>query len=438
MGAEKQLGDFTNAIVKRIGDIPAYLADNAVLFAGKTIDQLRRAVTPAQVGLGNISNFPMNNLTQAQQGVDDNVYTNPSGVKEHVDYQLRNFKGEVGDCFFLNDNGFSNFLPGKFYNQLSIVTSDAELNQMLSTEEKMSDVFYSWKKISRGKWNASAAELEALGYSDNAIQEDLDAFTYDAATDKIKNPRDTLSFVGFISPNAYEDYVLDVVLKSDSNWQNDPMGLIVGYCADANGNTHTLSVMFNPWGPGIYGGASGVVTVYVDYNTAFKVPIHAQRANLHWVDGTPATGNMNPPPPNHYGVKPWNLATNGARLRITRTKDVFKVEMTEYDSTVFVDAASFTFDLNQHPSLAQFKGPQRYGYAAISQDLAIWNVITRPGARQPIIDLRDRSVRQWDGSKWVVSNDGWGDLIKPNRFYHNTTTKRLYYAENETSIVQLL
>lgn len=434
---QESLERLAQTMREQMASSQAYLADNATLFTGKTIEQLRAGVTKAQVGLGKLQNLPKAVLAAIQQGLATG-YSTPADVKTHVDFRLKGFSGEAGDSFFLNDNGFSSFIPGKFYEQLAFVTTQAELDTMLNVEEKMADVFNSWKKISRGNWKATAAELEALGFSDNAIQADLDGFAYDAATDKITNPVDTASFVGFISPFGFENYVLDVVLRSDSTWQNDPMGLIVGYVTDPDGTTHTLSVMFNPWGPNIYGGSKGVVNVYVDYNTVGKIAIREQRQYLHWVDGTDATGNMNPAPPQPYSVKPWVQATNGVRLRITRTGDTFKVETTEYDSTVFVDAATFTIDLNSHPALARFKGPQRYGYAAISQDNAIWDVIQRPGARQAIVDLRDRTIREWNGSAWVINNAAWSQLIKPNRFYHNTTTDRLFYAENETTVIPVL
>lgn len=437
MKEKERFSKLSESMLEQMRNAPVALAQNAALLMGKTVAQLRASVTKVQIGLGKLQNLPMASRAAAEQGLDTG-YATPADVKTHVDVRLRGFTGDAGDSFFLNENGFSSFIPGRFYEQLALVTTQAELDTMLTVEEKMADVFHNWKKISRGNWKATTPELTALGFSDTAIQAELDAFVYDEATGKIKNPADTLSFVGFISPFGFDNFVLDVVLRSDSTWQNDPMGLIVGYVTDPDGTTHTLSVMFNPWGPNIYGGAKGVVNVYVDYNTIGKVMIREQRQYLHWVDGTDATGVMNPSTPGPFAVKPWVLATNGVRLRITRTGDTFKVETTEYDSTVFVDAATFTIDLNSHPSLARFKGPQRYGYAAISQDNAIWDVLQRPGARQAIVDLRDRSVREWDGTKWVVTTDGWSRLIKPNRFYHNTTTKRLFYAENETTVIPVL
>lgn len=437
MGYNNLLTRLGEAIKEVVRVTPSNKADSTVTVGGKTETEVRQTATPASVGLGSIQNFPPPTLQEAQAGVATNRYSNTSGVDEYSKVATAHLKGSDGDCFFLNDVTLAGFLPARSMGFLSVVTTQAELDTMLSVEEKMGDVFNSWKKISRGKWNGTAEEIRALGLSDNAIPAELAAFTYDAATDKIKNPLDTLSLVGFVSPNAFQDYTLDVVLKSDSVWQNDPMGLIVGYAQDPDGRTHTLTVMFNPWGPSIYGGASGVVTVYVDYNTSESILIHAQCENLHWVDGQPAIGNMLPAD-HPYGVKPWVLATNGARLRITRAGDVFTVEMTEYDSTVFVDAAKFSFNLDSHPAMHRFKGPQRYGYAAISQDLAVWEVKSRPGARQAIVDIRDKTVREWDGTKWVLKSDAWSQYVEPNRFYYNRTTKRLYYAENETTLLPIL
>ena len=437
MGQNSLLARLGAVIKEAVRTTPSSEAGTTTTVGGKTETEVRQTATPASVGLSEIRNFSPPTLAEAIAGTAEDKYSNTSGVDEYIKASTAHLKGNDGDCFFLNDVTLAGLIPARSMGFLSVITTQAELDTMLSVEEKMGDVFNSWKKISRGKWNSTPEELKAFGLSDNAIPAELAAFTYDAATDKIKNPMDTLSLVGFVSPNAFQDYVLDVVLKSDSVWQNDPMGLILGYTQDPDGRTHTLTAMFNPWGPGIYGGADAVVTIMVDYNTSEPVRIHSQREHLHWVDGQPATGNMLPTE-HPYGVKPWVQATNGARLRITRAGDVFTVEMTEYDSTVFVDAAKFSFNLDSHPALARFKGPQRYGYAAISQDLANWNVITRPGARQAIVDIRDKTVREWDGTKWVLKSDAWSQYIEPNRFYYNRTTKRLYYAENETTLLPIL
>ena len=409
-------------------------AVNAVTITGKTIAQVRQAVTKAMIGLSNIQNYPMASDAEAVAGTATNRYITPAGTRKFIEGAFSRIRGDEGDMIYLDDVGFDSFIPSKSLGFLAVVSTDAELTTMLNAQEKMADVFNSWKKISRGSWNDVPPRSELL-FSDTAIQTELDAFTYDAATDKIKNPADTRSFVGFISPFAFDNYVLDVILRSDSTWQNDPLGVIVGYVTDPDGTTHTLSVMRNPW-PGY--NSQGAVSVFVDYNTHAPILIHAQKAGLLWVDGTDAATTTMPGTPPPYSIKPWVQATNGCRLRVTRVGDLFTVETTQYDGTAFVDAAKFTFDLNSNSALTRFKGPCRYGYAAISQDNAIWDVQTRPGMRQTIVDVRDKSVREWDGTQWALKTDAWAQYVKPNRFYYNRTTKRLFYAENETTLLSIL
>ena len=414
--------------------IPPVQAGDSSTLAGMTVDEVRTSVTPASLGLGSVVNNPMATVAEAVAGTANNRFLSTSVANQQVLAGMSQIRGDEGDMLFLDDTSFASLIPGKALSFLSVVTTDTELQTMLNTQEKMADVFNSWKKISRGDWS-SLSNRAAVGFSDSADAGELNAFTYDADTDKIKNPRDTYSLVGFICPVAYDNYVLDVILRSDSTWQNDPMGLIVGYALDANGNTHTLSIMRNLWYPSY--GTYGAVDVMVDYNTVGVTFIKTQRAGLKWVDGSDAAGamtNTNAP----WSIKPWSQAPNGCRLKVTRAGDTFTVETTQYDETTFVDAAKFSFTLNDHSALAQFKGPQRYGYAAISQDNAIWDVQTRPGARQAVIDIRDKSIREWDGTAWVVNTGGWGNYIKPNRFYYNRTTKRLFYAENSSSLIPIL
>lgn len=424
-----------SSLSKLLDTTPAATSTDADTFETKTPAQMVSSIGKAQVGLGSLMNGRKANTSENEAGTATTVFSSPKGMSESFNKATDHLRGEIGDAFFLNGFGFSNLVPGKFLQPLSIVTTDAELNTMLSTEESMKDVFNNWKKISRGSWKATQAEKEALGYSDTAIQSDIDGFTYDEASGKIKNTADTLSLVGFISPTGYDNYVLDVILRSDSTWQNDPLGLFLGYVMDADGTTHTLTVMRAPW-PGYYVG--GALAVMVDYNTFAPITIKTSGAGLKWVDGTPATGPMNAPPPQPYAVKPWGSAPNGCRLRVTRAGDTFTIETTDYDATALLPAATISFTLNDHPSLARFKGPGRYGYAAISQDLAVWDVQSRPGARQAIVDIRDKKVRTWDGTQWVVGQQTFADVIKPNRFYYNRTTKKTFFAENASSLIHVL
>jgi len=421
-------------IGKQLGDIPPLSSTNSQTLEGNTPEAIRAGVTKAQVGLGSVQNYPTAASAAAIAGADNASFDTLSGANARIVNDLSRLTGSAGDMFFLTDALFSSLVSGASLNFLSVIATDAELTTMLNTQEKMADVFNSWKKISRGNW-ADGTATQAAGYSDASVQTELDAFTYDAATDKIKNPSDTHSLVGFISPNSYDNYVIDVILRSDSTWQNDPLGLIVAYTQDADGTTHTLSVMRNLWYPSY--ATYGAVDVMVDYNTIGATFIKTQRANLLWVDGSDAAGAMNPTS-SPWAIKPWVQATNGCRLKVTRAGDTFTVETGNYDVVGFVDAAKFTFTLNDHASLARFKGPQRYGYAAISQDNAIWDVQTRPGARQAIVDIRDKSVREWDGTQWAVKTSGWATYIKPNRFYYNRTTNRLFYADNETTLLPIL
>lgn len=415
-------------------EIPPIKAEDSGTLDGLSVGEVRALATKSSAGLSYIQNYPVATSEVAAVGTSPNAYQTTYSLSHQIKQRATLPAAEDGSMFFLDGASFSNLVPRKALGFLSVVTTDAELNTMFSTQEKMADVFNSWKKISRGCWNDATKRIE-YGFSDSAIQSELDGFTYDAATDKIKNSADTFSLVGFISPTAYDNYVLDVILRSDSTWQNDPLGLIVGYVMDADGTTHTLSIMRNLWYPSY--STYGAVDVVVDYNTVGQTLIKTQRAGLKWVDGSDATGNMVSTAPA-FAIKPWAQAVNGCRLKVTRAGDTFTVETTQYDETAFVDAAKFTFTLNDHASLARFKGPQRYGYAAISQDYAIWDVQLRPGARQAVVDIRDKSVREWNGTAWVTKTGGWADYVKPNRFYYNRTTKKLFYAENLTSLIQVL
>ncbi len=363
------------------------------------------------------------------------------GYTSKIRTVLARASGPVNNALFIdNHDGQFSFLNDPLVKQTTVVNNSTDLGYSKTTLQSNEYVFNSWQKISRGNWQNNSPTKAEVGFSDNAIPGDLAGFTYDATNDVIKNSVDTKSMVGFVSPDAYEDYVLDVTLKSTSTWQNDPLGLLLGYVRDPDGTTHTLTVFRSVWDN--YSGLDSAMQVAVDYNTIGGIVIAEQNEGLLWVDGTPATG---PAPTKEslggtapYAVKPWAEAPNGIQLRVTRNGDQFTIETSNYDVPGLVPEATLTFSLNDHPSLARFKGPSPYGYVAISQDNAIWEAHQRPGNALSVYDLRDGSRHDWDGQSWSVVAGNLDDILKPGRMCFSTTTRKVFYRDHNGTVRQVL
>lgn len=355
--------------------------------------------------------------------------------------KFRQASGTAYDGTFVTTNtGDFSLTAEPMVRSLNVVDNDDDLGYTKTTLQSNEYIFNNWQKISRGSWPDANPTMEEVGYSDRAIPSELDGFTYDSATDTISNSLDTQSMVGFVSPEGYENYVLDVVLKSDSEHQNDPIGLIVGYARDPDGTTHTLTVFRQ-----IRSSQAGdkAMEISVDLNTIGRVDIADTSTDLVWSDGSPATGpapgwSGNDDPPGSIDGMWLDAYPSGVRLRITRISNDFIVETSNLGSDVIVDTATITFSLNDDPSLERFKGPSPYGYVSISQDNAIWEATQRPGNAPTVIDIRTGDKHEWDGGSWVVTPVNIDEMLPPGRMCFSPVSRKVFHRGVNGLVHQLL
>lgn len=286
----------------------------------------------------------------------------------------------------------------------------SDVHAMYGTEGKMSDaaeaggvwtrdpvdlkdVFDNWYRFSRGSRSTESLRLQH-GFSDTAKVSDSDAFTYDEATNRIGNPLNTDSLVGFISPEVYTDYTLDVTITSLSNWQVDPVGLVLAHVTDPDGTKHTLTIMRCSYAPDYptmpWLSHDAPMQVAVDYNTHAQVNIAKGYFGLRYNGGKVPTAEdpYMEHPGGSNGSTDWGFDKfpNGVRIAVTRNKDTFIISTSQYDETNLHPGAVLTIDLNSHPSLARFKAACPYGFCTVSQDLTSWDATYRPGGwRRPFM-----------------------------------------------------
>lgn len=245
------------------------------------------------------------------------------------------------------------------------------------------DIFNTWLKFSRGN-SHNATIRQNAGFSNNAVPSDL-AFSYNSADDTVSNPVDTTSMVGFVSPasEAYDEYYFEVQIRSRSNWQSDPVGLVMAYAIDPDGTAHTLTVFRRMWHG--YSGANAPLTVEVDHLTIGEVFIKRTYGGLKYNTGyVPTEASPILPNSSPWSYSPWDQNPNGVRIKVERRGDIFVINTTQYNGITYVPEATTIIDLNSHPSLARFKGKCRYGYCCHSQDNTYWRPIFRPGGwRRP-------------------------------------------------------
>lgn len=348
--------------------------------------------------------------------------------------------GPQGYAPFVNNaEGKFQFDLAPMISRMTIVNNDADLGYAKATLPTNLYIFNNWYRISRGNWSGGALAA-AVGFSDQAIPAESAAFVFHAESGNITNASDTKSMVGFVSPDAYDQYTFDVTLKSSSNWQNDPIGVIVGYARDQDGTAHTLSVFRSPrsWVSGL---GNNAMHVSVDFVTMGSTSIKGTSKGLHWAGGGSAEdGPTQPGPggtPPAYAVQPWAQAPNGIRLIVTRNGDNFNLKTSDYNGTVLVPEAELNFTLNDHPSLARFKGKSPYGYAAVSQDNAIWETAIRPGGFTPIYDARNDTLWTYNGTVWSSAPATVVTRPQPNRFYFTDFNRKLFHCGADAVVRQV-
>lgn len=305
----------------------------------------------------------------------------------------------------------------------SIVENDSDLELQKGAKETFKSVFNWWKRISRG----------GPTLTDERYPAELDTWSYDAANDAIRNTTNSAGLVGFISPEKYEDFTLEVNVSS-TDGDDDYIGVVIAYALDrATNETHVLTAcrMGNGRGPFI-----------IDKNLFNNQPLSwAMRTvfeGLTWMDGTVATGPIGNV--EHGG---WNLQPLGTTIKVTRTGDIIKVETTQVGQPdTYFDPATQIIDLNSDPRLAVFKGPQSFGYMAASQRNSTWLVRQRPETFLPIVDARD-----W--SKWVNESGTWKKYASTKQklvdegilarewMHHNVTTGKFYYIDSGLKVFRL-
>lgn len=253
----------------------------------------------------------------------------------------------------------------------------------------LKDVFYKWMRVSLGGSNQEAREAVKYGTVSNKAE--MDAFTYDEATNRIGNPINTSTVVGFVSPDKFDSFILDVTMKSSSDWQCDPTGIMIACTYDPDGTFHTLHAIRSSWGPGTLPTqrqmwAEGPFCIILDYMTVGHKVIRKAYGGLRYSSGEVPTAEApymtwvgDPGTMWHFEDLP-----EGVRIRLDRNGDYIALDTSQYNSGDFVSGAKMAIDLRDYPELARFRKPCNYGFCSISQDNIWWDATIRPGGwRRP-------------------------------------------------------
>lgn len=301
------------------------------------------------------------------------------------------------------------FSPTPTLVSAGIIDSDEELSLMQEYKESFEVVFNQWQRFSRSSGH---------GYGTESKPGEMQAWSYQSATDQLRCTINSTTYIGFISNKRYSRYTLETRLKS-SNGDDDWIGLCAAVAVDADGNTHTLDVL-----RALNGQAPMIVSKNYSVDNDHLALVYN---GLKWSDGTVATGSV---PGN---VRPgWNAFPNGILLKITREDDIITIETSQLNETGYFEPAKTVLDLSQDPRLTVFRGACAYGYSCRSQNNSTWDVLQRSGDRIPVVDIRTFKRHEFVNNQWVVTQTNMAELIDSGELvrewlHYNAVTGRHHY-----------
>lgn len=410
------------------------------------------SVTKAQVGLSNVDNTsdldkPISTATQtALDGKVSDVQVNGTSVvtnkvasisvpattssvtQNSTDaltsggaYTALNAKqdkitGSAGEVVYHNG---TNVFTQTLLNEGFVCMTASDVAICKNNSPSFADIFSTWKKFSH------------LNGENDAVSSEMSAWTYDSVNDTIVQPKNTTSYVGFISPKSYSSYDITVRCYS-TGADDDSMGLVAAFATDGNGREHTLSFIRTPGGTG----ASAKWVCILDY-TEFSLTATSY--------GQTIIVNNSSTTPTPSSTANWNTETIGVGtvINMTRSGNVITAACSQFNSTTVDENTRITIDLDTlsqtYPTLALFKGSSPWGYSNCSQANSMYENIAVTDPDGYIFDIPNNQVLQYSASTrtWnVVSGVTPIEVIGSGRFSYNRITGKLFYCTG-TIILQI-
>lgn len=395
---------------------------------GLTPEEIRAGVTKQNIGLDDMLNLGIADAAQVPDLNPADAYISPHGVERAVLVGTKLVgkaqgattwgEPEVGAAVAFaevrggtNPQGQRHLRTRKFLERLNVVQNQSEYDQTIAAKESFAEVFASWSRFSHN------------GTTQPALESELTAWNYDAGTDSIKSALNSVTAIGFVSYEAFEDYDLEVELSSD-NTDDDWIGVVLGY-VELGGvqNTLIVSRVLN----------SDTISFFVAYNWRLT----ATNGEYVLAQNNGGIANPNPYKSENTG-KGWQQC-GPLRLRVKRRGDVIEIWTTLPNTPlVWHEASKITINLTSDPRLDKFRGPSRFGYCAQSQLNATWRSLVRPGERRPIYRLDTKTMYLYQNGNWVQQSAGAeNNYVLPNTFYFNQATKHLFMTDADTAFIPI-
>lgn len=377
--------------------------------------------------------------------------------------------GLEGEVYFINQDNTRTTEADFTVTKAVVVENDVEFNIATGETITLEDIFNTWERISH--WYASNEYLTTYYGSytppyptqtppvfpatdpENPIApftlEDFYATGSSAlwkygyaswvGTNAIYTTANYNPLLGFISPNKYDDYTLDVKMGSD-NSDNDFIGIIIAFNRDGETDfeyTLTAYVTTNK-------DDSGAVRYAIEYNknqnitgsTAYN-PVYSENSAEIIVNGTSLLTLPT--------VDGWS-SNSPVRMNISRNGDIIQVKISQYGSTVIDESTLLEIDLRDYPKLSRFRGPNQWGVFAQSQENSALYDLDFSGFGNYIFYPHDGGITHdtweydYDSTSWFLQNPQTLTLheyVGVGRIVNSHYFGKLYYTEYGGNIDKL-
>lgn len=296
---------------------------------------------------------------------------------------------------------------------LTVASNDTEIANVKGAG--FQQIFDTWERISYVNGNPHTNPTEESSW------------VMDAATKQVVCQVNSVTTVGFIGPDFYDNYELEVALSS-TDGDDDGIGLCIGYIVE-NEVAHMLVVSrqgsqgFFAAGPAGQTVPDGLLEVVVNPGNQGK-RVGSLMGSLHYPDGTV------PVKPLAAGHGGWNVRGD-IYLKVRRTPDQIQIWTSDNNEPgVYKPENSLTISLVDDNTLSRFRQPCRIGYIANSQAKATWRVLTQPNFYDVIYDARNGSMQEYTGGQWVTYPAGSQYVLNklpPGSFISSVSNKSLWH-----------
>ena len=246
-----------------------------------------------------------------------------------------------------------------------------------------------------------------------AYPSETTSWNYDPATDLISSTINSNSYIGFVSPDKYSNYTLEVRVSS-TGADDDNIGVICGWYVDSNGREYTLSALRDTGGT----------------NAGWQIVYNYARSDSKVI----ADGNTSVIRGGGWG----GYGTTGSIIKVVRNGNILEFETTQLGSSTYDPLTRLTVDLTSDPVLMKFAGASNYGYSAYSQEGASFRTLTFSTVQNSIFNAITGNAYVFSGNAWVLHpTTTIFNTIGIGRILTNVTTKKTWFVESATSIVKL-